>query len=65
MHEVISSVLNDTPEMPSSRCSQRIPALLESVAMKCLQKDPYARFQSMDELLMLLQQDWRSDLVSS
>ncbi|MFT6094321.1 MAG: serine/threonine-protein kinase [Pseudohongiellaceae bacterium] len=64
MHEVISSVLNDTPEIPSARCSQRVPAVLEAVAMKCLQKDPSARFQSMDELLMMLQQDWRLDLVA-
>lgn len=64
MHEVITSVLNDTPELPSSRCKQHVPKLLESVAMKCLQKDPAGRFQSMEELLQLLQQDWRSDLVS-
>lgn len=64
MHEVIASVLNEIPEPPSSRCNQHVPKLLESVAMKCLQKDPVDRFQSMEELLLLLQQDWRSDLVS-
>jgi hypothetical protein len=32
--------------------------------MRCLQKDAANRFQSVDELLMVLRQDWQSTLSS-
>ncbi len=64
LHEVIESVQSDTPAEPKEVTKQHVPALLNDLAMKCLSKNPDDRFQSMDEILMLLQQDWRSDLQS-
>lgn len=65
IHHVVDSVLNDTPEPPSQVTKLKVPSLLEEIAMKCLEKDPASRFQTMDELLRYLQQDWKSDLVTS
>ncbi len=60
---VIQNTLNDEPPAPSAVTSQHIPALLESACMRCLQKDPAARFDNMAELLRLLKEDWRADLT--
>ncbi len=65
LHHVIDSVLNDTPPRPSELTRERVPPLLENAAMGCLQKNPEERFGSIDELLMVLQQDWQSSLASS
>lgn len=62
LYEVIDSVQNDIPEKPSERTRLRVPPLLEQVAMRCLSKNPQQRYQSMNEVIRLLQQDWRSDL---
>lgn len=62
LYEVIESVLNDTPEKPTERTKMRVPPLLEKVALRSLSKDPAQRYQSMSEVIRLLQQDWRSDL---
>lgn len=62
MHHVIESVLNDTPPPPSEITKQHVPPLLEKVAMRCLQKDAADRFQTVDEMLLVLQQDWQSTL---
>ncbi|MBD3660771.1 MAG: protein kinase, partial [Arenibacter algicola] len=63
LHEVIESVRDVVPPRPSSISKIRIPQLLEEVAMKCLAKDPADRYQSMAEVILLLQQDWRYDLA--
>jgi len=47
--EVIMMHISKVPDPPSSR-TPGIPADLERVVMKCLSKDPGARFQSVDEL---------------
>ncbi len=62
LHHIIESVLNDIPPPPSEVTSQRVPPLLDKVAMRCLRKDPVDRFQSIDEMLLVLQQDWQSTL---
>lgn len=62
LHEVIESVQSDVPPEPREVSRQPVPRLLNDLAMKCLSKEAKDRFQSMDEVLMLLQQDWRSDL---
>ncbi len=64
LHHVIDSVLNDIPPPPSEISKQRVPPLLEQVAMRCLQKIPDDRFTSIDELLLMLQQDWWASLAS-
>ena len=65
IHHIVESILSDTPPPPSEVTQQYVPPLLEKVAMCCLEKDVSARFQSVDELLKLLQQDWQSTLSSS
>lgn len=63
LHEVLDSVKNDVPPRPSTISKIRIPQLLEDVAMKSLAKNPGDRYQSMAEVILLLQQDWRYDLA--
>lgn len=63
LYEVIDSVMNDTPEKPSLRTRLRVPPLLEQIAMRSLKKAPAERYQSMSQVISLLQQDWRSDLI--
>jgi eukaryotic-like serine/threonine-protein kinase len=60
LHQVIASVLNDTPELPSKVTKHHVPPLLEKIAMRCLQKQAVDRYTTMDELLLVLHQDWRS-----
>ena len=50
------------PVNPSERTKLKVPQLLEKVAMRSLSKDPEQRYQTMNEVIRLLQQDWRSDL---
>lgn len=63
LHDVLDSVKNDVPPRPSTISKIRIPQLLEDVAMKSLAKNPADRYQSMAEVILLLQQDWRHDLA--
>tara|TARA_B100000686_G_C16758274_1_gene957018 strand:+ start:1043 stop:2011 length:969 start_codon:yes stop_codon:yes gene_type:complete len=65
VHHVIENILKRRPEKPSSSASTQVPALLEEVSMRCLEKDAENRFQSMDEIVRLLQQDWKSGLVKT
>lgn len=62
MDEIVKSTLHDTPPRPAEVTSMRIPALLEETCMRCINKDPDARFADMMEMVRLLQEDWRSDL---
>lgn len=62
LHHVTQNVLNDVPARPSDVTKQRIPAVLEEVAMRCLSKDPADRYSSMTEMLRTLQQDRRSSV---
>ncbi len=59
LHQVIESALNDTPAMPSELAAQSLPPLLEDVAMRCLQKNPADRYDTMAEMIRVLQQDRR------
>ncbi len=63
MHEVITSVLEEIPTPPSELTRLPVPKLLEDVTMKCLQKNPAHRYDDMEDVVRLLQSDWRSDLV--
>jgi serine/threonine-protein kinase len=62
LHHIIESTLSDTPVPPSQRTRQRVPRVLEEIAMACLAKQPADRYNLIAELLRLLQSDWRSDL---
>lgn len=63
LHQIIESVLNDTPPVPSEVTSSHVPRLLEQIAMRCLEKNPGNRFDSIGDMVRALRQDWRSDLV--
>ena len=40
-----------------------MPELLEEITMRCLQKNPEKRYDTMAEIIHLLQQDWRWELA--
>jgi serine/threonine protein kinase len=60
---IVNHTLHETPPKPSELSNLRVPALLESACMTCLQKDPAKRFATINELVRLLQEDWHSDLI--
>jgi len=62
MDAIVQATLHEEPPKPSDVTNLRIPGLLENATMRCLQKDPAMRFQSISELVRLLGEDWRSDL---
>ena len=63
LHQIIESVLNDTPRPPSELTSAHVPRLLEQIAMRCLEKNPDDRFASMGDIVRALRQDWLADLI--
>ncbi|HBW82600.1 MAG TPA: serine/threonine protein kinase [Gammaproteobacteria bacterium] len=62
LHEVVDSVLHQQPPEATAVAKHKVPSLLNDIACKCLNKHPDGRFQSMEEVIMLLQQDWMSEL---
>lgn len=48
--EICSQHLHETPESPSARLGQPLPTDFESLVLRCLEKDPEARFSSATEL---------------
>ncbi len=48
--QIITRHIHEKPQPLSSRAPQ-VPAGVSALVMRCLEKDPAARFQSMDELL--------------
>lgn len=61
MHQVVASALGETPRPPSEAAGPKAPALLEETAMRCLEKRPEARVQTMAELARTLGRDWRAE----
>ncbi|MGB1191186.1 MAG: serine/threonine protein kinase, partial [Pseudomonadales bacterium] len=59
MAELAHSVRFDSPAKPSSLSRLKIPALLEDLTLKCLEKKADQRVQSMDEVLRILAQNWQ------
>jgi TolB-like protein/Tfp pilus assembly protein PilF/predicted Ser/Thr protein kinase len=49
-HALIYAILNEKPE-PMSAARSGIPGAVERIILKCLEKDPGRRYQSMDEVL--------------
>ena len=60
LHEVVDSVLNQKPAEAATVAKYKVPTLLNDIAARCLDKNPDSRFQCMEEVIMLLQQDWMS-----
>ena len=62
-YEVIDAVQNQQPLKPSEVSKYPVPKMLEDLCLKCIQKDPADRPQTMDEVIRVLNQDWLSELV--
>ena len=60
---IVNDTLHEIPPKPSEVSKTHIPELLETACMTCLQKDPAKRFETINDLVRLLQEDWRSDLT--
>ena len=61
-YEILDMVENKNPKKPSDLSSLPIPRLLESLCLKCLDKNPLGRPASMDDILRILKQDWSGEL---
>lgn len=56
LNEILELVENQEPERPSKVGKFPIPKYLEHLSMKCLQKDPAKRPQSVKEIISVLEQ---------
>ena len=68
--EVCSHHLHTKPESPSARLGETVPADLEAVILKCLEKDPAKRYADADALAHALDacesiDEWSADLASA
>ncbi len=68
--EVCSHHLHSKPDSPSERLQAPVPADLEAVILKCLEKDPARRFPSAEALAHALDacesvDDWSDDLAAA
>ena len=59
--QIVASVLEDEVALPSAVSNYDVPSFLEEVTMRCIQKEPEARYQTMGEVIRLLKEDWESD----
>ncbi len=58
VREMSDAILDTAPPAPSSVSNLPVPKLLESLAMRCLSKDPGQRPSGCSEVVRLLQEDW-------
>ena len=65
VYEITDAVQKDEAPRPSEVSQYPVPKSLEDICMKCLNKDPAARPTSMKDLLVVLNQDWLSELKRS
>ena len=59
--DMISAVLKDSPQSPTSSIERPLPPLLDSIVLRCLAKEPAARFQSASDLSFALQSGARRE----
>ena len=62
-YEILDMVENQQPAKPSEISKFPVPRMLEQLCLQCLNKDPKARLESMNEFVRILQQDWTGDLL--
>ncbi len=62
-YELLDAVKNDEPPRPSEVSKLPIPKSLEDICLKCLNKNPEDRPESMDEIVSTLNRDWLSELI--
>jgi serine/threonine-protein kinase len=63
-YEILDMVQNKQPVRPSEISKYPVPKILEDLCMKCLEKDPAARPESMTQVIRTLEHDWATELVS-
>lgn len=56
--EILGQTLNEPPTPPSKIARLPVPSRLEALCLKCIEKKPDERFQSIAELIRELQEDW-------
>jgi len=64
-YEVLEMVQNEQPVRPSEISQYPVPKVLETLCLKCLNKDPAGRPASMEDVLQTLQQNWSAELLQS
>ncbi len=61
---ILRGHISDPVVPPSQRRGEQLPAVLESVVLKCLEKDPANRFKTADEVIAALGADRAVEVVS-
>ncbi len=61
-YEILDMVKNQQPAKPSEISKYPVPKILEDLSLKCLNKNPVDRPDSMEEVLRTLELDWATDL---
>jgi len=64
-YEILEMVQNEQPARPSEISQYPVPKVLETLCLKCLNKDPAGRPASMEDVLQTLQQNWSAGLLQS
>ena len=62
-YEILDMVENHKPAKPSEVSKFPVPKVLEDLCMRCLEKDPVARPDSMSQIVRTLEQDWAGELL--
>jgi len=62
-YELLDMVQNQQPAKPSEISKYPVPKILETLCLKCLNKDPALRPGSMEDILQTLQQDWSKEMI--
>jgi len=61
-YEILDMVENDQAAKPSEISKFPVPKVLEDLCLRCLDKDPATRLESMDEFVRILQHEWTGAL---
>jgi eukaryotic-like serine/threonine-protein kinase len=60
--DLITAVIKDSPQGPASSIERPLPPVLDSIVLRCLAKEPSARFQSASDLAFALQSSSRREV---
>lgn len=55
---LLNEIRSDRPDDPRSLCATDVPDVLAELVMSCLQKDPFMRPESADEMIRTLRENW-------
>jgi len=64
VYELTDAVQKDEPPTPSEVSKYPVPKTLENLCLKCLNKDPARRPESMKEVILTLNQNWLDELLA-